>query len=91
MTTLLVVAMAAAFVVTAVEELIMPLDKLKGLIALSMCTVGCLVMRPLGWDQIFYVFAATFLSLTTTVIVDTLFTGKTRREAIGLPKQVPPR
>ena len=91
MTTLFVVAMAAAFVITAVEELLMPLDKLKGLIALIMSTVGCLVMRPLNWDQIFYVFAATFLSLTISVAVEALFTGRTRREELGLPKPILPR
>lgn len=90
MTTLFVVAMAAAFVITAVEELLMPLDKFKGLIALIMSTVGCLVMRPLGWDQIFYTFAATFVALTTSVVVETVFTGRTRREELGLPKRVPP-
>jgi hypothetical protein len=90
MTTLFVVAMAAAFVITAVEELLMPLDKLKGLIALIMSTVGCLVMRPFDWDQVFYVFAATFLALTVSVVVESLFTGRTRREELGLPKRIPP-
>jgi hypothetical protein len=90
MTTLLVVAMAAAFVITAIEELLMPLDKLKGLIALIRSTIGCLVMRPLDWDQVFYVFAATFLALTVSVVVEALFTGRTRREELGLPKRIPP-
>ena len=90
MTTLFVVAMAAAFVITAVEELLMPLDKLKGLIALIMSTVGCLVMRSFDWDQVFYIFASTFIALTVSVVVETLFTGRTRREELGLPKRIPP-
>lgn len=90
MTELLVAAWAVACILTAIEELLISLGKWRGLLALSMSTVACLVLRPLGWDQIFYVLAAAFLGLTSSVIVENLVTGTPERVIRGLPRRVPP-
>jgi chromate transport protein ChrA len=90
MTELLVAAWAVACVLTAIEELLISLGKWRGLLALSMSTVACLVLRPLGWDQIFYVLSASFIGLISSVVVENLITGTPERVARGLPKKVPP-
>ena len=90
MTELLVAAWAVACILTAIEELLISLGKWRGLLALFMSTVACLILRPIGWDQIFYVLAASFVGLTSSVIVENLVTGIPERVTRGLPRRVPP-
>ena len=90
MTTLFVIAWSAAFILTAVEEIFISLGRLRGILALAISTVGCLVMLPLGWDQIFYSLAAAFIGLASSMVAETVFTGKSDRLTRGLPSRIPP-
>lgn len=90
MTALLVAALSTACVLTAIEELLISIGKWRGLVALSMSTVACLVLRPMGWDQIFYVLASAFLGLVSSVVVETVFMGQPERLSRGLPRRIPP-
>lgn len=90
MTELFVAAWATACLLTAIEELLISLGKWRGLLALSMSTVACFVLRPMGWDQIFYVLASAFIGLISSVIIENLVTGTPERIQRGLPKRVPP-
>jgi hypothetical protein len=90
MTELFVAAWATACLLTAIEELLISLGKWRGLLALSMSTVTCLVLRPMGWDQIFYILASAFVGLTSSVIIENLVTGTPDRVQRGLPRRVPP-
>lgn len=90
MTTFLVIAWSTACVLTAVEELFMSLGRWRGLLALTMSTIGTLVLVPFGWPQIFYVLATSFAGLTSSVVVEQVFTGQPERAKRGLPKRIPP-
>lgn len=90
MTELLVAAWATACLLTAIEELLISLGKWRGLLALSMSTVACFVLMPIGWDLIFYVLASAFVGLTSSVIVENVVTGTPERIQRGLPRRVPP-
>lgn len=90
MTSLLVAAWATACVLTAIEELLISLGRWRGLLALTMSTVACLVLRPMAWDQIFYILAASFLGLISSVVTENLITGTPDRVTRGLPRRVPP-
>lgn len=90
MTDLIVAALSTACLLTAIEELLISIGKWRGLVALSMSTVACLVLRPMGWDQIFYVFASAFLGLVSSVVVETVFMGQPERMSRGLPRRIPP-
>jgi len=90
MTELFVAAWATACLLTAIEELLISLGKWRGLLALSMSTVTCFVLRPMGWDQIFYILASAFVGLTSSVIIENLVTGTPERIQRGLPRRVPP-
>lgn len=90
MTELLVAAWATACLLTAIEELLISLGKWRGLLALSMSTVACIVLMPMGWNLIFYVLASAFVGLTSSVVVENLVTGTPERIQRGLPRRVPP-
>ena len=88
MTVLIVSALAVAAVLTAVESLIISLNKWRGLVALSLAIPSCILM---GCGLRFlpvYSLAVTFLSLTTSLLVEQTFTGISVREFRGLPERV---
>jgi chromate transport protein ChrA len=89
MTELLVAAWATACVLTAIEELLITLGRWRGLLALTMSTVACFVLRPIGWDQIFYILAAAFIGLISSVVVESLIAETPERIQRGLPRRVP--
>jgi hypothetical protein len=87
---LLVAAWATACVLTAIEELLISLGRWRGLLALFMSTIACLVMLPMSLNLIFYVLASAFVGLTSSIVVETVFTGTPERVSRGLPRRVPP-
>jgi hypothetical protein len=88
MAILIISALAVASVLTAVESLVISLNKWRGLVALSLATPSCILM---GCGLRFlpvYSLAVTFLSLTMSLLVEQTFTGISVREFRGLPKRV---
>lgn len=91
MTSLIISALATAFVVGAVDELIVSLGKFRGLVALLIAApaayytgngnVGIIVFTSL---------AAAFLALTSTVLVESISPREIARFERGLPRRVPP-
>lgn len=88
MTILIVSAFAVAALLTAVESLVISLNKWRGLVALALGIPSCILM---GCGLRFlpvYSLAVTFLSLTMSLLVEQTFTGISVREFRGLPKRV---
>jgi len=88
MTTLFISSLAVAAILTAIESLIISLNKWRGLVALTLAIPSCILM---GCGVRFlapYALAVTFLSLTMSLLVEQTFTGISVREFRGLPKRV---
>ena len=88
MTTLLISSLAVAAILTAIESLVVSLNKWRGLVALVLAIPSCVLM---GCGLRFlpvYSLAVTFLSLTMSLLVEQTFTGISVREFRGLPKRV---
>lgn len=88
MTTIIIAALATAFVLTAVESLIIALGKWRGLLALG-ASVGSLVTLTTPWGYLpVYGLATAFLGLVLSLAVEQLFTGVDAKE---LPRRIPMR
>lgn len=88
MTDVIIAGMATACILTAVEGLIIPLGKWRGLLALG-ASVGALVSltTPLSYLPV-YGLATAFLGLVLSLAVEQLFTGIDAKE---LPRRIPMR
>ena len=89
MSNVLIVAFATGCVLTAVESLIAPLGKWRGLLALLFSVLGTTIMIPLNRATIFEILASTFLGLTSSLLVEQTFVGVNARDLSGLPRRVP--
>lgn len=88
MSDVLVVSLATACILTAIEGLLIPLGKWRGLLAL-ITGAGFLLILGERWPRIFIdAFAVTFVGLTLSLIVEQLFSGPDSRR---LPRRVESR
>lgn len=87
METVLIASMATACVLTAIEGLIKPLGKWRGLVALISALGACLVLTTKLAYLPVYGLAATFGGLVLAILVDQ-WTGA---GSTNLPPRIPPR
>ena len=85
---ILIAGLATACILTAVEGLIMPLGKWRGLLALGLATAGCFNLGAPLAQMITYVLATAFVGLTLSIIVEQVFSGVSVRQSRGLPNRV---
>jgi hypothetical protein len=85
---ILIAGLATACILTAVEGLITPLGKWRGLLALGLATAGCFNLGAPLAQMITYVLAASFVGLTLSIAVEQVFSGISVRQSRGLPNRV---
>jgi hypothetical protein len=85
---ILIAGLATACVLTAVEGLLTPLGKWRGLLALGLATAGCFNLGAPLSQIITHVLAAAFVGLTLSIAVEQVFSGISVRQARGLPNRV---
>lgn len=91
MISLVIASLATAFVLTAIEELIINLGKYRGLVALAISSLGVYFTgTTLPGMLIFTSLAAGFAGLTLAISVATLLESRSVRVVRGLPRRVPP-
>jgi len=91
MTELIIVSLSTAFVLTAVEELLISLGKWRGLLALVVSLFASYFVIDHTWGLIVFTsFAASFLGMTCTMLVRTLLEVNDPRTLRGVPRRVPP-
>jgi hypothetical protein len=92
MTTLLICSLSTAFILTAVEELIFPLNKLRGLFATLVAVGASYIMGVAGLELIPYTLASAFAGLVMALVVESTLTTKADLNRImrELPRRVPP-
>ena len=88
MGTLLISSLATACILAAVEAFIIKLGKWRGLLALVLNLIFCLILTVRLRFLFPYVLASTFVGLTLSLLVEQIFTGLPKGD---LPKRVPPR
>ena len=91
MTELLIVSLSTAFIVTAVEELIYPIGKFKGLVALVFSFLGAYFTVSGTWGLVTFTaiassFAGMFLSMSAMNLIET----RDSRAVRNLPRRIPP-
>jgi hypothetical protein len=84
----LIAGLATACILTAVESLVKPLGKWRGLLALILSLLACLNLNTRLLYLVVYTLATTFISLTLSLATEQLLTGVTARELRGLPNRV---
>lgn len=86
---ILISGLASACVLTAIEGLVTPLGKWRGLLALALSS-GFIALLGTNLKTLLpTLLAATFVGLTLSIVVEQLFTGiTTPRQARGLPNKV---
>lgn len=88
---LLVISLATAFVITAIEGLFVPLGKWRGLVALIMSSLGAVFALGLNYGMlVFTSLASSFLSMVISLLVTNLLESQDPRTLRGLPRRVPP-
>ena len=91
METLLLASLSAAFVINAIDELLFPIGKWRGLVSLAVST-ACVFLTgdcPLT-KSIFMSMAGGFTSLVITAIIGLSVPKDMVRVQRGLPRRVPP-
>jgi hypothetical protein len=84
----LIAGLATACILTAVESLIKPLGKWRGLLALVLSLLACLNLNTRPLYIVVYTLAATFVSLTISLATEQILVGISPRQARGLPNRV---
>lgn len=84
-------SLATACILTAVEGLLRPLGKFRGLAALILSMLFCFNFKVAIAHMIAYTLATTFIGLTLSLLVEQLFIGTSSREMRGLPKRIDKR
>jgi hypothetical protein len=84
----LIAGLATACILTAVESLIKPLGKWRGLLALVLSLLACLNLSTRPLYIIVYTLAATFVSLTISLATEQILVGISPRQTRGLPNRV---
>jgi hypothetical protein len=88
MGTLLISALATACILTAVETLLLPLNKWRGLLCIGLNLIFCLTLKVELRLLVPYILGATFVGLTLSLLVESIFTGLPKGD---LPRRIPPR
>jgi uncharacterized protein involved in cysteine biosynthesis len=84
----LIAGLATACILTAVESLIKPLGKWRGLLALILSLLACLNLNTVPLYLLVYTLAATFVSLTVSLATEQILVGISPRQSRGLPNRV---
>jgi hypothetical protein len=84
----LIAGLATACILTAVESLIKPLGKWRGLLALVLSLLACLNLSTRPLYIVVYTLAATFVSLTISLATEQILVGISPRQTRGLPNRV---
>jgi hypothetical protein len=84
----LIAGLATACILTAVESLIKPLGKWRGLLALVLSLLACLNLNTRPLYIVVYTLAATFVSLTISLATEQILVGISPRQTRGLPNRV---
>ena len=85
---ILIASLATAFVLTAIDSLLIPLGKWRGPLAFVLGALA-LINLEVKWMYLFvYACASTFIGLTVSLLVDQIFKGTTRRDLQDLPRRV---
>ena len=92
MTTLIISALATAFVISAFEGLVQSLGKWRGLVALVLSSISVVIFNS-GLDsaqQVLVSFGASFLSITFSMLAISLVDMSDTRVVKGMPRRIPP-
>ena len=84
----MIAGLATACILTAVESLIKPLGKWRGLLALVLSLLACLNLNTRPLYLVVYTLATTFVGLTLSLATEQVLTGISVRERRGLPNRV---
>jgi len=84
----MIAGLSTACILTAVESLIKPLGKWRGLLALVFSLLACLNLETKLLYLIVYTLATTFVSLTISLATEQILVGISPRQARGLPNRV---
>ncbi len=84
----LIAGLATACILTAVESLIRPLGKWRGLLALVLSLLACLNLNTRPLYLVVYTLAATFVSLIVSLATEQILVGISPRQGRGLPNRV---
>lgn len=84
----MIAGLATACILTAVESLIKPLGKWRGLLALVLSLLACLNLNTRPLYLVVYTLATTFVGLTLSLATEQVLTGISPRQARGLPNRV---
>jgi uncharacterized protein involved in cysteine biosynthesis len=84
----IIAGLATACILTAVESLIKPLGKWRGLLALVLSLLSCLNLNTRLLYLVVYTLAATFVSLTLSLATEQILVGISPRQERGLPNRV---
>jgi len=84
----MIAGLATACILTAVESLIKPLGKWRGLLALVFSLLACLNLETKLLYLVVYTLATTFVSLTISLATEQILVGISPRQARGLPNRV---
>jgi hypothetical protein len=91
MTNLVIISLATAFILTAVEELLIFLGKWRGLLALLLSFIASYSIGIHSWGMlVFLSLAGSFGGMTCAMLVPTLIESRDPRIVRGLPRRVPP-
>jgi len=88
MTTLVISSLAIAAILTAVEGLLMPLGKWRGLVSLIGGVIFPFTLGIRDYTLPVYALAVTFVGLTASLAVEQAFTGVSVRQMRGLPNRI---
>jgi hypothetical protein len=84
----MIAGLSTACILTAVESLIKPLGKWRGLLALVFSLLACLNLETKLLYLVVYTLATTFVSLTISLATEQILVGISPRQARGLPNRV---
>ena len=84
----MIAGLATACILTAVESLIKPLGKWRGLLALVVSLLACLNLNTRPLYLVVYTLATTFVGLTLSLATEQVLVGISPRQARGLPNKV---
>lgn len=85
---ILISALSTACVLSAVEAFLIAMGKWRGLLAIGLNIIFCLILKVGLRDLFPYILSATFIGLTLSLLVEKIFTGLPKGD---LPKRIPPR
>ena len=80
--------LATACILTAIEGLIKPMGKWRGLAAFAISILACYNLDTKLSYLAVYSLATSFIGLTLSLLVEQIFSGPTLRERRGLPNKV---